>query len=192
MNRIDLEKTIRKKVAKTQKNLGCLMFPMKLFAYICILLCVILNIFIWKNAISFNAMRSIILSECLFFSVMFVVFKTISFLVRKRNEIGKTGNSVSVEVVEALITNTYMETNMNFMPDTRKFDRECFFELEMQGEFVRLRVGIDSYKKHNKGENIYLFKINDNFYGDLIFDKKHYYLDDVGLSAMNRKINVII
>lgn len=190
--KIDLEETIRKKVKKTQKSLGCIVFPMKLFAFICILLCVILNIFTWMNTKSFSVMMPIIFSECVFIVVMFVIFKVISLVIRKRNEIGKTGDSVFVEIFEAVVTNTYMETDVNFMPDTRRFDRECFFEMEIQGETVKLRVGIDSYKKHNKGDNVYLIKINDSFYGDLIFDKQKFCLDNMGLNAINRRIKVII
>lgn len=190
--KIDLEETIRKKVKKTQKSLGCIVFPMKLFAFISILLCVVLNIFTWKNTKSFNLMMPIIFSEGIFILVMFVIFKVISLVISKRNEIGKSGDSVLVEIIEAVIINTYMETDVNFMPDTRRFDRECFFEMEILGEFVKLRVGIDSYKKHNKGDNVYLIKINDSFYGDLIFDKEQYYLDDMGLKAINKKLRVII
>ena len=190
--KIDLEETIRKKVKKNQKSLGCIVFPMKLFVLISILLCVVLNIFTWKNTKSFNLMMPIIFSEGMFILVMFVIFKVISLVISKRNEIGKSGDSVLVEVIEAVIINTYMETDVNFMPDTRRFDRECFFEMEILGEFVKLRVGIDSYRKHNKGDNVYLIKINDSFYGDLIFDKAQYYLDDMGLKAINKKLRVII
>lgn len=190
--KIDLEETIRKKVEKTKKSLGCIVFPMKLFAFISILLCVVLNIFTWKNTKSFNLMMPIIFSEGMFILVMFVIFKVISLVISKRNEIGKSGDSVLVEVIEAVIINTYMETDVNFMPDTRRFDRECFFEMEILGESVKLRVGIDSYKKHNKGDNVYLIKINDSFYGDLIFDKAQYCLDDMGLKAINKKLRVII
>lgn len=190
--KIDLEETIRKKVKKNQKSLGCIVFPMKLFACICVLLCIVLNIFTWMNTKSFSIMLPIIFSECMFIIVMFVISKAITFVIRKRNEIGKPGDSVFVEIIEAVITNTYIETDVNFMPDTRKFERESFLEMEIQGETVKLRVGIDSYKKHNKEDNVYLIKINDSFYGDLIFDKKKYCLDNRGLNAMNKKIKVII
>lgn len=190
--KIDIEDTVRKKVKKTQKCLGCIVFPMKLFAFICVLLCVILTIFTWINTKSFSVMMPIIFSECVFTVVMLIIFKAISFVIRRRNEIVKTDDSVFVEVIEAVITDTYMETNVNFIPDTRKFDRECFFEMEMQGENVKLRVGIDSYKKHNKGDNVYLIKINDSFYGDLIFDKNKFCLDNRGTSAVNKKIKVSV
>lgn len=192
MRKIDLKELVEKKVSKTHRNIGCILFPFKMFMVMSIVAFLFFNLLEVKNKKSISGVLPGMAFEGAVVLFAVIWMKWLASRIRKNCEIEKSGNHICVDVDEAEIVKVYIKETINKNPNVREQERECFFALEMEGAIVELCVGMSTYIKHNVGEKVYIIKINESYYGDLIFDQRKYYLDELGKKALEEDIKIYI
>lgn len=100
--------------------------------------------------------------------------------------------AVRVRIEKATLINKHDELEYSYVPNTERSKVMCYMNFVTETREFTLRVGYDIYGKFNIGDEVYIIKLDDKNYGDLIYRTSEYRLDPTALSALNDEIIVNI
>lgn len=191
--KLELERVIRDTNQKVQKNIGCFFGPVKFILAFSVIVFVCIDIFVMRYSSSLTLLLGMIVLELTVFFIVIAIITALERIIRKKHTLVSNHQSIIVEVKEAKILQTYAETHRNYVPNVREFERLFYLKLLVGGEGqVDLHVNIQTYQRFNKGESIYLIKINGNYDNKYLFSQDEYYLDTVGETALRTPIEIRI
>lgn len=137
--------------------------------------------------------------------VIFLILSTLiniclkKVLNRKGGRLNNTlSGNIKVKILEGRVVGHHIETEQTTQGERdatgidRRFYREYFLQIEMNGYIKDLNLGIDIYSKLKKNDEIFLIEVNDLFYSDMIFKKSEYELNSESLKALNNEIIINI
>lgn len=187
--RLIIEEKIKEKNADQKQKVGCLKsvinFIFYFFLAIIIIMCIL--IFIFKETIP------LILIECVVFIILIKLLanfieKKLSNVFNKNIHKGK----VKINIKKCSVTNRRDELEYSYVPNTEREKAVFYLDFSNDNGNFTLRVGYDIWTKLKIGDEVYVIKINDKYYGDMIFSTQEYFLDDNYINSLENDIYINI
>lgn len=194
---IDIKEVIKKHNKTNKRGTGCILGFFNIILVFIIIICILALFITWKLS-GFDTMIYFLKPIS-----VFVIFAIVVIWVIKKALLSKSSclnntirENAKVKIVEGKILGFRIEDNQTTNLEREisgsniQHDREYYIQVEMNDSINELNLGIDVYSKFKKDDEVYLLIVNDDYYSDMIFNKKEYELNESSLKALNNEIIV--
>ncbi len=194
---IDIKEVIKKHNKTNKRGTGCILGFFNIILVFIIIICILALFITWKLS-GFDTMIYFLkpISVFVIFAIA-VIFRIKKVLLSKSSRLNNTiRENAKVKIVEGKILGFRIEDNQTTNLEREisglniQHDREYYIQVEMNDSINELNLGIGVYSKFKKDDEVYLLIVNDDYYSDMIFNKKQYELNESSLKALNNEIIV--
>lgn len=194
---IDIKEVIKKHNKTNKRGTGCILGFFNIILVFIIIICILALFITWKLS-GFDTMIYFLkpISVFVIFAIV-VIWKIKKALLSKSSCLNNTiRENAKVKIVEGKIVGFRIEDNQTTNLEREisgsniQHDREYYIQVEMNDSINELNLGIGVYSKFKKDDEVYLFKVNDYYYSDMVFNKTEYELNESSLKALNNEIIV--
>lgn len=192
MEQINLKEIIISKNKDQKKKAGCSkkLFDFLYYIFFSFAVLMVLLLIIFKK---YDKSVAIFAIEIIAFMIILkkiiaVAEKNITKVFVSNIHVGE----VRVKVEKAILVNKHDELEYSCVPNTERSKVMCYMSFTTETRKFTLRVGYDIYRKFHIGDEVYIIKLDNKNYGDLIYRTSEYQLDETALLALNDEIIINI